>query len=72
MNGLSTVDSIVLFTSRSARSARTAGTKIALRFPRLFVCLFVRPHISRAQYIASYVTMQLQCLAVFGGLQAKL
>ena len=27
-----------LFTSRSARSARTAGTKIALRFPRLFVC----------------------------------
>ena len=27
-----------LFTSRSARSARTAGTKIALRFSRLFVC----------------------------------
>ena len=59
-------------TSRSARSARTAGTKIALRFPRLFVCLFVRPHLSRAQYITSYVTMQLQCTAVFGGLQAKL
>ena len=32
----STVGSV--FTSRSAR---TAGTKIALRFPRLFVCLFV-------------------------------
>ena len=63
-------------TSRSARSARTAGTKIALRFPRLFVCLsvcmFVRPHLSRAQYITSYVTMQLQCTAAFGGLQAKL
>ena len=53
-----------------------AGTKIALRFPRLFVCLFVclfvRPHLSRAQYITSYVTMQLQCTAAFGGLQAKL
>ena len=65
-----------IFTSRSVRSARTAGTKIALRFPRLFVCLFVclfvRPHLSRAQYITSYVTMQLQCVAVFGGLRAKL
>ena len=65
-----------LFTSRSARSARTAGTKIALRFPRLFVCLFVclfvRPHLSRAQNITSYVTMQLQCTAAFGGLRAKL
>ena len=62
-----------IFTSRSAR---TAGTKIALRFPRLFVCLFVclfvRPHLSRAQYITSYVTMQLQCIAAFGGLRAKL
>ena len=27
-----------VFTSRSACSARTAGTKIVLRFPRLFVC----------------------------------
>ena len=25
----------------------------------LFVCLFLRPHLSRAQYITSYVTMQL-------------
>ena len=58
---------VLLFTSRSARSARTAGTKISLRFPRLFV----RPHLSRAQYITSYVTMQLQCTAAFGGLQAK-
>ncbi len=63
---------LIIFTSRSARSARTAGTKITLRFPRLFVCLFVRPHLSRAQYITSYVTMQLQCTAAFGGLQAKL
>ena len=69
---------VTVFTSRSARSARTAGTKIALRFPRLFVCLFVclsvivRPHLSRAQYITSYVTMQLQCIAAFEGLQAKL
>ena len=36
------------------------------------VCLFVRPHLSRAQYITSYVTMQLQCTTAFGGLQAKL
>ena len=28
----------MFFTSRSARSARTAGPKITLRFPRLFVC----------------------------------
>ena len=61
-----------VFTSWSARSARTAGTKIALRFPRLFVCLSVRPHLPRAQYITSYVTMQLPCIAAFGGLQAKL
>ena len=52
--------------------ARTAGPRIALRFPRRFVCLFVCPHISRVQYITSYVTMQLQCIAAFGGLQAKL
>ena len=38
----------------------------------LFVCLFVRPHLSRAQYITSYVTMQLQCIAALGGLQAEL
>ena len=58
------------------RSARTAGTKIVLSFPRLFVCLFVclfvRPHLSRAQYITSYFTMQLQYIAAFGGLQAEL
>ena len=62
-----------LFTSRSARCARTAGPKIALRFPRLSVCLSVRPHLSRAQYVTSYVTVQLQyIIAAFGGLQAKL
>ena len=49
----------------TSQSARTAGTKIALRFPRLFVCLFVRPHLSRAQYITSYVTMQLQYSSVW-------
>ena len=43
------------------REMRPAGTKIALLFPRLFVCLFV-----------CLVTMQLQCTAAFGGLQAKL
>ena len=59
----------MIFTSRSAQKA---GTKIALRLPRLFVCLSVRPHLSCAQYITSYVTMQLQCVAAFGGLQAKL
>ncbi len=32
----------------------------------------MRPHLSRAQCITSYVTMQLQCIAAFGGLQAKL
>ena len=32
----------------------------------------MRPHLSPAQYITSYVTMQLQCIAAFGGLQAKL
>ena len=41
-------------------------------FVCLFVCLFVRPHLSRAQYVTSYATMQLQCIAAFGGLQAKL
>ena len=32
----------------------------------------MRPHLSHAQYITSYVTMQLQCIAAFGGLRAKL
>ena len=41
-------------------------------FVCLSVCLFVRPHLSRAQYVTSYVAMQLQCIAAFGGLQAKL
>ncbi len=38
----------------------------------MFVCLFVHPHLSRAQYVTSYITMQLQYIAAFGGLQAKL
>ena len=39
-SGIETLPSAspILITSRSTRSARTAGTKIALRFPRLFVC----------------------------------
>ena len=49
-----------------------AGPKIALHFTRLFVCLFVCPHLSRAQYITSYVTTQLNCIPGLGGLQAKL
>ncbi len=32
----------------------------------------MRPHLSRVQYITSYVTMPLQCIAGFGDLQAKL
>ena len=37
------------------------------------VCvLFVRPHFSCAQYITAYITLQLKCIAAFGGLQAKL
>ena len=32
----------------------------------------MRPHLSRAQYVTSYVTIQLQCTAAFGRLQAKL
>ena len=38
----------------------------------LFVGLFVHPHLSRAQYVTSYVIMQLQYMAAFGGLQVKL
>ena len=63
--------------------ARAARERLVLRliyvfrvylFVCLFVCLFVivRPHLSRAQKITSYVTMQLQCIAAFGGLRAKL
>ena len=62
----------LIFTSWSTHSVRIANPKIALRFPCLCVCLFVHPHLSRAQYITSYVTMQLQCIATFGGLQVKL
>ena len=36
------------------------------------VCLFVRPHLSCAHHIMSYVTMQLPCIAAFGGVRAKL
>ena len=53
--------------------ARVARERLVLKLLYVFrVCLFVRPHLSRAQYITSYVTMQLQCIAAFGGLQAKL
>ena len=33
--------SVFFFTSRSRAARAPAGTKIDLRFPRLFVCLFV-------------------------------
>ena len=62
--------------------ARAARERLVLRLIYVFrVCLFVclsvcllivRPHLSRAQNITSYVTMQLQCIAAFGGLRAKL
>jgi len=32
-----------------AQSARPAGPKVTLRFLRLLVYIFVRPHLSRAQ-----------------------
>ena len=36
------------------------------------VCLFVRPHLSRALYVTSYFTIQLHYIAAFGSMQAKL
>ena len=64
----------IFFTAHSLPAgARAARERLVLRLLYVFrVCLFVRPHLSRAQYITSYVTMQLQCTAAFGGLQAKL
>ena len=60
--------------------ARAARERLVLRLLYVFrVCLsvlfVVRPHLSRAQYTTSYVTMQLQCIhgiAAFRSLQAKL
>ena len=52
--------------------ARTAGPKIALRFSRLFDYMFVRLHLSCAQYITSYITMQLPFIAAFESLRDKL
>ena len=46
------------------RKAREpAGPKIALRFPCLFVCLSVHPHLSRAQYYVMryYATVVYYC-----------
>ena len=40
-----------------------AGTKIALRFLRLSVCLSVRPHLSRAQY--NYYVIRYYATAVY-------
>ena len=50
--------------------ARAARERLVLRLLYvfrvcLFVCLSVRPHLSRAQYITSYVTMQLQYSSVW-------
>jgi len=53
--------------------ARAAHERLVLRLLYVLrICLSVHPHLSRAQYITSYVTMQLQCIAAFRGLQAKL
>ena len=55
--------------------ARAARERLVLRLLYVFrVCLFVvRPHLSRAQYVTSYATMQLQYnIAAFGSLHAKL
>ena len=54
-----------------------AGPKIALRFPRLFVCLYVCLCVRtyHVRNITSCVTMQLQSttvLTAFGGLLAKI
>ena len=46
--------------------ARAARERLVLRLLYVFrVCLSVRPHLSRAQYITSYVTMQLQYSSVW-------
>ena len=66
---------LLFFLPAGARAARERLVLLRLLYVfRVcwFVCLFVRPHLSRAQYITSYVTMQLQCIAAFEGLQAKL
>ena len=58
--------------------ARAARERLVLRLLYvfrvcLFVCLFVcASALITCAYITSYVTMQLQCIAAFGGLQAKL
>ena len=54
--------------------ARAARERLVLRLLYVFrVCLFVcASALITCAYITSYVTMQLQCIAAFGGLQAKL
>ena len=52
-----------------------ARKRLVLSFLYVFrICLFVivLPHLSRTQYITSFVTIQLPCIAAFGGLLAKL
>ena len=65
---------IRLFYQPGARKAREpAGPKIALRFSRLSVCLFVCASVLiMCANITSCVTMQLQSTTAFGGLQAKI
>ena len=50
-----------------AQSAQTAGSKIALRFQHLSVCLFacLCVHTYHVRNITSYVTMQLQSTSSF-------
>ena len=60
----SEIKMILAFYQLGACKAREpAGPKIALLFPHLFVCLSVRPHLSRAQYyiMRYYATVVYYC-----------
>ena len=68
---VSSLDPPPLFFYKPERTQRTNGWFLRLLYV-LRVCLFVRPHLSSAQCITSYVTMQLLCIGAFEGLLAKL
>ena len=52
----------MVFTSRSARSARTAGTKIALRFPRNVIRYYATAVQQRLQAKLQQMKVVLCCL----------
>ena len=62
-----------IFLTAGARSAREWLVRTLLYVFHIcsLFCLFVHLHLSHAQYVTSYVTMQLQYVPAFGGLQAK-